>query len=299
MKLFSGFTLSLRFAIINIVFALYVLFLQPKLVPFLRSTADNTNSGPNPVIGALLLGALLLEVPGLYYRMKQVGNRLLALYPKRAGSLMTVPYIILPVILHTALGVIITIFAFRSFGFGLHTDEWMFRLFFIFALVREGIIIYILYSRKVPVIPVPMRTLTPFITDGILFYFNCIAFTATWEVISKNNGSESSLASAFLYFFFASILFLMFYLPCNLTYLAEDFLMLRGKREVFMRVAALIMVTVSAVGPMAFRDIVHDRSADNELTQIRNRNEEVRKKIIEERRIMEQRRQLKQKLHEQ
>lgn len=284
MKLFSGFTLSLRFAVLNIAFALYVLFFQPMLVPFLRSTADNTSSGSNPVIGALLLAALLLEVPGLYFRMKQVGNRLLELYPRRAGSAMTVPYIILPVILHTALGVIITIFTFRSFGFGFHTDEWMFRLFFSVALVREGIIIYLLYSRKVPVVPFPIRKRTPFITDGILFYFNCIAFTATWEVISKSNSAESSVASAFLYFFFASILFLMFYLPCNLTYLAEDFLMLRGKREVCMRVAALIMVTVSAVGPMAFRDILYDRSSDAELTRIRNRNEEIRKKIIEERR---------------
>ena len=289
MKLFSGINLSLRFAVINIVFALYVLFLQPILLPFLKNAADNTVSGSNPVIGALLLGALLLEVPGLYYRMKQIGNRLLSLYPKRAGSAITVPYILLPVILHTALGVIITIYAFHSFGFGFHTDEWMFRLFFIIALVREGIIIYILYSRKIPIQPVPIRKLTPFITDGILFYFNCIAFTATWEVISTGNGAESSITFALLHFFFASILFLMFYLPCNLTYLAEDFLMLRGKRELLIRLTALIMVTISAVGPIAFRDILNDRSADNELIRTRNKNEEVRRKIIEERRIREQR----------
>ncbi len=179
MGLFSGIEIAARFAILNLAFSLYALIVPPMIVPYLRETANSANAGSNWIIGALTLVALAVEAPALYLRLRLIGRKLLARRPSSAGSRIEVPWLFLLVILHAALGVIAMILAFRSFGFGLHTDEWMFRLFFLAALAREGVIIYLLFTRRVPKEAVPLNQWKSFLADAGIFLFCCVAFTAT------------------------------------------------------------------------------------------------------------------------
>jgi hypothetical protein len=289
MGLLSEFKISLRFAVLNIAFSLYALIVPPLILPFLRETTNITFTGSNYIIGFLILTALAVETPALYYRLGQIGQKLLTRRPKSAGSRIEVPWLFLLVILHAALGVMVTIFAFRSFGLGLHTDEWMFRLFFLAALAREGVIIYFLFSRRVPEQSSPPDKLRSFLADAGIFLFCCVAFTATWQVIPPAVNREASLATSLLLFFFSGILFLMFYLPCNIAYLVEDLLLLRGRKEFFLRGAALAVAVICAVGPMSFHGMLHARADREELHQRQERNDALQKRIVEERRLMEER----------
>ena len=100
---------------------------------------------------------------------------------------------------------------------------------------------------------------------------------------------EASLATSLLIFFFSGILFLMFYLPCNIAYLAEDLLLLRGKKEKFLRAAALAVAVTSAVGPMSFHGMLHAREKREELRIQKERDAALQRRMIEERRLMEER----------
>lgn len=289
MGLLPGFRIALRFAVINLAFSLYALIVPPLIVPFLRKTTSLAHTESNWIIGTLILVALIVEAPAIYYRMEQIGQKLLARQPDRAGSLIEIPWLFLLVILHAALGVMVMIFAFRSFGFGFHSDEWMFRLFFLAALAREGVIIYFVFTRRVPGRAVPAGRWKQILADAGIFMFNCVAFTATWQVIPPAMNREASLATSLLLFFFSGILFLMFYLPCNLAYLAEDLLLLRGAGQKFLRAAALAVAVISAVGPYSFHGMLSAGNNREEIRQRVERDEAIKKRMMEERLLMEKR----------
>ena len=289
MGLLSEFKISLRFAILNIAFSLYALVVPPLILPFLRETTNITFTGSNYIIGALIILALSIEAPALYYRLGQIGQKLLSRRPKSAGSSIEIPWLFLLVILHAALGVMLMIFAVRSFGFRFRSDEWVSGVMFLAALAREGVIIYLLFSRRVPEQPEAPNTLKSLLADAGIFLFCCVAFTATWQVIPPAVNREASLTTSLLLFFFSGILFLMFYLPCNIAYLVEDLLLLRGAREKFLRFAALAVVVISTVGPMSFHGVLNADADREVLRQRRERDDALQKRIMEERLLMEQR----------
>ncbi len=287
MNLIAESKFSLRFAALNIIFSLYALFIQPLILPFLQDTANRGYTGSNYFAGALILSALAFEAPALYYRLGQIGQRILARRPKSAGTSIEIPYFFLLVILHAGLGVMVMMFAFRSFGFGFHTDEWMFRLFFLLALAREGVIIYLLFSRKVPETPESPNMMKSILADAGILMFTCVTFTATWEVIPPAVNHDASLLMSLVLFFFSGILFLMFYLPCNMAYLVEDLLLLRGARDKFMRITALAVVVISAVGPYSFHGVLHAGSDREALIQRAEMEEAAGKRTMSERILME------------
>jgi len=290
MGLFSGIEIALRFALLNLAFSLYALIVPPLILPFLRETTNRTFTGSNWIIGALIIIALAVEIPALYYRLEQMGQKLLARHSKRAGSRIEIPWLFLLVILHAALGVMLTVFAVRSFGFRFRGDEWVSNLMFLAALAREGVIIYLLFSRRVPDESVPLNRWKSILADAGIFLFGCVAFTVTWQVIPPAVNREASIASSLLLFFFSGILFLMFYLPCNIAYLAEDLLLLRGRKEIFLRISALTVAVICAVGPMSFHGMLNARSDREELQQQQERDAALRQRMMEERRLMEERR---------
>ncbi|MBP7583001.1 MAG: hypothetical protein KBA61_03135 [Spirochaetes bacterium] len=289
MGFLSGIEIALRFAVLNIAFSVYALIVPPLVLPFLRDTTSRAYTGSNWIIGTMILVALAVEAPALYYRMQVIGQMILARQPKRAGSRIEIPWLFLLVILHAALGVMVTIFAVRSFGFRFRSDEWISNIMFLAALAREGWIIYLLFSRRVPEVAVPIDRLKSILADAGIFLFCCVAFTATWQVIPPAVNREATLASSLLLFFFSVILFLMFYLPCNIAYLVEDLLLLRGKKEIFLRAAALAVAVISAVGPMSFHGMLNARADREELRLRQEKDAALQQRIMEERRLMEER----------
>jgi len=289
MGLFSGIETAVRFAILNLAFSLYALIVPPMIVPFLREVSNRAQHGSNWIIGTLILLALAVEAPALYLRLQMIGQKLLARRPSSAGSLIEVPWLFLLVILHTGLGVSATMFAFQSFGLDFDTNEGLFRIFLLTAIAREGWVIYLLFTRRVPKEAVPLNRWKSILADAGIFLFCCVAFTATWQAIPPAVNREASLAGSLLLFFFSGILFLMFYLPCNIAYLAEDLLLLRGKKEKFLRAAALAVAVTSAVGPMSFHGMLHAREKREELRIQKERDAALQRRMIEERRLMEER----------
>ncbi len=75
----------------------------------------------------------------------------------------------------------------------------------------------------------------------------------------------------------------MFYLPCNLAYLVEDLLLLRGKKAKFLRAAALAVAVTCAVGPMSFHGMLHAREKREGLRIQKERDATLQRRMMEER----------------
>jgi len=279
--------IPLRFIMMNIAFALYAALVPPLILPFLRETTKNYFMGANPFIGALILVALAVELPALYYRLRQIGQRILSLHPERAGSSMEIPWIIPVALLHTAVGVSATMFAFRSFGLDFDRNEGMLRLFLLTAIARECYVFFLLFTRKVPGKPAPTGRLATFLTDAGLFVFTCVVFTATWQVIPAAVNRDASLGASIALFVVSAILFLMFYLPCNMAAFAEWFVLNSGAWERFLRWASVAVAVASAVGPMSFHGVINARANRGEVQRKVEMNTEMQKRMMEERRLLE------------
>ncbi|HNX25649.1 MAG TPA: hypothetical protein PKG60_16495 [Spirochaetota bacterium] len=241
-----------RMIIYDILFSLFVVFIEPHLLPELKNYSNYAYDRPTLWIGILILAALAAEVPGVYLKFRSIGSRMLNDGSGKPGESISLKWGMLPVILHTAIGVIVMLSAFRAFGLNFYRDENLFRVFFLAALAREGFIIYFIFTAKIPHERIKDYTLKNTIADLCLFFFSIIAFTATWRVIpesGKTLHADSSFEMIILVFF-TSILFLMFYLSSNMTSIYENFITARTRKQLSYRFGSLILVLACVLYPM-------------------------------------------------
>jgi len=242
----------LHILLYDIFFSLFVVFVEPRLLPELKNYTSNVYTAPSLWIGILILAALAAEVPGVYLKFRLIGNRMLKEGTGKPGESITLKGGIPLYALHAAIGVSVMMFAFRAFGLDFHHDENLFRLFILAALIREGIIIYFIFTAKVPKQQLTGHTIKNAIADLCLFFFGTITFTATWSVIPESGKTltAGSLPELILLLFFTSILFLMFYLSGNMTTVYESFVTAHSRKQLLCRFGSLLLVAACVVVPM-------------------------------------------------
>lgn len=244
---YPGFVRSVVF---DLLFCLYLVFIEPPLLPELRLYVNQsyTYKRPSYWIAALLIAALLCEVPGIFLKFQSIGEKMLKRGLGKPGQRIWLKWGFAIYLFHTVVFLLVTINAFRAFGLTIHENENLFRLAFIVYLVMEGCITYFIFSAKIPERPRPHGVLLNILGEISLFIFGAIAFTVTWRInpVVITDFSPGSVATMLV----GSILFLMFYLPCNLTTVYDNFLTATSRRQVFYRVASLVLVALAAMYPL-------------------------------------------------
>jgi len=244
-----GFVRSIAF---DVLFCLYIFFLEPLLLPELRNYVNQpyTYKRHTYWIAFILIVALLCEVPGIYLKFKSIGEKMLKMGLGKPGGRIWLKGGFVIYLFHAAVFLLVAISAFRALGLTMHENENLFRLLFIFYLAAEGVITYFIFSAKIPEGPRPHALIMSILGELCLFIFGTIAFTVTWRLMPLGIMKASGVIEIVLTLFFSSILFLMFYLPCNLATVYDNFLTATSRRQVFYRTASLVLVVAAALYPM-------------------------------------------------
>lgn len=242
----------MRLIIYDLLFIIFAVFIEPLLLPELKSYSNYGSSRTTVWIGILILAALAAEVPGVYLKFKSIGSRMLKDGSGKPGECITLKWGMLLLVLHTAIGVSVMLFAFRAFGLDFHKDDNLFRVFFLISLVRESFIIYFIFTAKIPREQMKNYTLKNTLADLCLFFFSIIAYTSTWRVIPESGRkiSADSFFELILLVFFTSVLFLMFYLSSNMTSVYEKFVTARTRKQLLYRFTSLLFVVISVLSPL-------------------------------------------------
>ncbi len=242
-----GYVRSIAF---DALFCLYILLLEPLLLPELRNYVNQPYSYKRHAywIAFILIGALLCEVPGIYLKFKSIGEKMLKKGLGKPGGRIWLKGGFVIYLFHTAVFLLVAVSAFRALGLTLHENENLFRLLFIAYLVIEGFITYFIFSAKIPAQPRPHAIILNILGEICLFFFGVVAFTVTWRInpIIITDFSPGSIATLIV----GSVLFLMFYLPCNLATVYDNFLTATSRRQVFYRIASLVLVVLAAMYPI-------------------------------------------------
>jgi hypothetical protein len=222
------------------------------MLPELKNYSNYAYNRSTLWIGLIILSALAAEVPGVYLKFKSIGNRMLNDGIGKPGEIITLKGAFLLILLHAGIGVSVMLMAFRAFGLSFYNDENLFGLFFFGALIREGFIIYFVFTARIPSAPIKNYTLKNTISDICLFFFSIITFTVTWRVIPESGKTVivESIVELILIVFFSSILFLFFYLSSNMTSLYENFVTARTRKQLLYRLSSLLLVTACVLYPM-------------------------------------------------
>ncbi|MBP7737082.1 MAG: hypothetical protein KA369_13980 [Spirochaetes bacterium] len=244
-----GFVRGIAF---DLMFCLYLFFLEPLLLPELKSYVDHPYTGMRPTywIALLLIAALLCEVPGIYLKFKAIGEKMLKRGLGKPGQRIWLKWGFIIYLFHAAVFLLVIMSAFRALGLTFRGDKNLFRLALISYLAIEGCITYFIFSAKIPERPRTHALIMNILGETCLFIFGTIAFTVTWRLMPLSIMKASSGIETALSLFFASILFLMFYLPCNLGTVFDHFLTAISRRQVLYRVASLVLVVAAALYPM-------------------------------------------------
>jgi hypothetical protein len=242
-----GFVRSIAF---DVLFCLYVFLVEPLILPELKVYVSQayTYNRPSYWIAFVIIAAMLCEVPGIYLKFQAIGDKMLKADLGKPGQIITLKWGFIIYLLHTAVGLLVAISAFRSFGLTLHENENLFALLFILYLIWEGIITYLIFTARIPKGPRPHAFIKNTLGEACLFIFGAIAFTATWRINPVQITEVTS--ESVLTIFFASILFLMFYLPCNLATVYDNFLTAHSRKQVLYRIASLMLVVAAALYPL-------------------------------------------------
>lgn len=244
----------LRLIIYDVLFSTFVLFAEPRILPEMKIMAANPYVNPEPVIwlGILILAALAVEPFGVYLKFRAMGSRMIANKTAKPGEYINVKWGMLICFMHAAIGVSVMVYGFMAFGFSMHQNENMFRLFFLAALVREAFIFYFANFQRVPQSPEQGAGFRNVIADLLLFFYGIIAYTATWRVIPESgmNLTADSYWVLGLLLLITSVLFLMFYVSSNMASIFEGFIYARTKKQVYLRYCSLLVVVASVLGPM-------------------------------------------------
>ncbi len=244
----------IRVIIYDILFSMFVFFVEPSILPHFKGFAFNPYASPEPVywVGILILTALAAEVPGVYFKFRAIGSRMLKEGRGKPGDYISLKWGMLLSFLHAAIAVSMMIHGFMAFGLGMHQNENLFGLFFLLALTREGVLFYFFNFSKVPGEEMPGVKYKSIIADMCLFFYGIMAYTATWRVIPESTRTltADSWAVFALLLFFSAVLFLMFYVSSNMATVFESFLSAHTRRQLLYRFGSLLIVVASVFGPM-------------------------------------------------
>ena len=243
-----------RLVLYDVLFSIFVIFIEPRILPGMKAMTANPYNNPEPVIwlGILIVAALAAEPFGVYLKFKSIGSRMLENKSAKPGDHINVKWGMLICFMHAAVAVPVMIFGFMAFGFSMYNNEKMFVLFIYCVLTREGFIFYFANFMRVPQSTVPGAEFKNIIADLCLFFYGVIAYTATWRVIPESDmtvTAESYWVMGLL-LLVTSILFLMFYVSSNMASIFEGFIYARTKKQVYLRYCSLLIVVISVLGPM-------------------------------------------------
>jgi hypothetical protein len=274
----------LRTIVFDLLFGIYILLVEPLILPELRNYANRSDTQSSLLIGFLIIGALIAEVPGIFLKFRAIGEKMLKAGLGKPGQRIDIKKGVFLFVIHTAIGVSVAFFAFRAFGLDFHRDENVFRVCFLAALAREGIIIYLLFAARVPEGRRPLAFVKNFLGDACLFIFGTIAFTATWRVVMPGKSLRSdTLMEMVLTLFFASILFLIYYLSCNMATVYDNFLTARSRKQVLYRLGSLVLVVATAMYPLFRKTPSQGRALSGASISDEIEKRKAEEKILQER----------------
>jgi hypothetical protein len=243
-----------RFAWLNLLFAGYLLFLQPAVLE--RLSASTQSERPDWLMAGVLLGLQVVEIVGLLLK-----RRLSAYYAQRypnpgdkggwRDNFNVVLYVFTPVF-HIGFSAFLTIVAFGLLGIGLNDKtamslQYLQVLLFFVVLTKEAFFSVLLLSIGSAPVPPDKSSQPQWITrlnrwlsppattqlslkdaimdilgDLLLLVFSTLSYTASWDFVIASSPLQnpgSVLPSEYLGL---SILFFMVYFTTRAIYLMQE-----------------------------------------------------------------------------
>ncbi len=241
----QDFIMKKRGIVFNGFFLLYIVLIQPLILPALYGAINFEET--YIVIGVLMLIAIVVETIGIYWKSKVIGSRKSP--EAEFGWLFMLVWMF-----HAVVSIIVYMWALETFGVEITGDGQPHWSIYgcIFIVIKELAILFILIlsdtSKKKS-----MSTAKELVADFFLLFFACIAYTSTWEAVTNQPGmklSEYGAGEAALYAGVAGLIFLIFFIPIRMVHVIEDLYSMKTGRDVIEWAISILVVTVAAVAAL-------------------------------------------------
>ncbi|PIX62632.1 hypothetical protein CO057_02690 [Candidatus Uhrbacteria bacterium CG_4_9_14_0_2_um_filter_41_50] len=227
--------------VFNLAFAFYALVGQAILLVSVKSVFFNEQS--NIFLGILIFAVLIAEVLGLAWKLPQV-------YARATKKSEEASWVMIVWFAHMIVGMILSMLAFQAVGLDHDLNQTAFIIIMLLSVVRELVILVIVSSSEPAKIEKPPKELA---ADIMLLVFACVAYTAVWEAMSSDLAGlyrQNPAGEATVSLIIMTILFVMFFFPTRLSYLIEDWLFIKTKRDKFWWYVSLVLAVLAGISPM-------------------------------------------------
>ncbi len=203
-----------RTLLLNLIFAAYLVFLQPTVLQRLEATKGYRSA--DPLMGVLLLALPLLEVGGVYlkhpasaYYFHHCTAKRLRDDPMVGG--VGVGIFLCAVILHLGMSVFLAIMAFQVLGVRTGEGGALLPLIgltgFIFLVIFKEVLFMVLWYNPFGGSTDPPAQLTPklLLRDGLgdllLLIFSAVGYTALWDATISPDDAGVGAGVLFLFIY--------------------------------------------------------------------------------------------------
>lgn len=226
--------------VFNLAFAFYALVGQVIILGAVKSVFFDEQS--NIILGLMIFGVLIAEVVGLAWKLPQV-------YARSGKTIARSNWLLLIWIGHLALGTVLAILGFQALGLDHDINQTAFMIIVSLGIVREFIILGLLGLAPAKKIVAKKE----FIADILLFIFACVSYTAFWEAMVDDLsglGREGFSAEVILAITMMTFIFVLFFLPTRMSYLIEDVLFLKTKKDKLWWTVSFLLAVLLALAPL-------------------------------------------------
>lgn len=244
--------LNFRWVVLNLLFAFYLLFLQPLLLR--RLSGVITRHRTDWPLAVLLVSVQVIELLGMALKKSELRRRLL-LHGEPAS---TQGWSFLIWIVHITLNVILLMTALQALGIPVahaetnSTAQIALMIGFTFVIFKElGILFWWLSLGKAPAdaeVPPPPHALQPAASDLLLLAYSAVAFTSLWDWTAATTPIHTAnLFITGVEYMAASLMFLIAFTASRGLLLIEEISAIRNQQQVTLHILAISVNLVIAL----------------------------------------------------
>jgi len=249
--------ISYRFIVVNFIFVAYVFFIEEQVLESLIRLVNEHKT--NYFFGFLFLTIQFFELYALSIR-----RHILASYyffsDKRINTSNDIDYsqpnFIVIWVFHTLVSVILSMNAMGFLGYditaGDSSNSLLPALILFLTVIKEIVVLVFLMSIEKKDVK-KISHVKELIVDFILILYASFAFTGTW-VITISTGKPGlgghNIGISILYSIISFLIFLMFYLPINMSYMIEDFSFKKKQLQKYILIFSIFIAGMVSLLPL-------------------------------------------------
>lgn len=232
--------------VFNLLCALYFAFLSPAILEITYHNVHHQASF-HPWLGFALVTITVLEIYAFPQKMKYVHKAVLNHNQQSINGFIMWMF-------HTVISILIIFFTIEAFGIeitekgAMNNAPWYVVVLPIIVVIKELYFLFFIFGDNDRIEGFDRPNKKEWIIDLILMSYACLAYTVTWETITKD--MDMGKQDTVLYIAnicVAGVLFLSFYMPLRIPYYVEEIAQMKTKKDVAKFVFSILIVLISVI----------------------------------------------------